>query len=269
MAPNPGRHEILAQGTFGHFDGPALEAAGGFALCGEIRQHRDDLVRGRDVETLRCPDYALPDAHIKVRIFRVSFLVPPHARIAVHLHHQGGEQVDADGSRFHRRRRVDRFHQIHVERTAHGQPFRKHCAARKHGAMRALLILHNRYLQARLGKRDPLQFVEVFRLLACAFAENLIGEGEESAGGANLRGVRPRRKLSAPLLLRGNISSQCLDINARQIELPDLLLQRHAAHQVVNPLRDRASRISVDRRLAPGRREVHQDRRQRCARLHD
>ena len=34
----------------------------------------------------------------------------------------------------------------------------------------------NGYLQARLGERDLLQLVEVFRLLARAFLQNLIGQ---------------------------------------------------------------------------------------------
>ena len=148
---------------------PRSRPLDGFALRGEIRQHGDDLVRGGDVGTLRGPHDGLADAHIEVRIFGVGFLVSPHARIAVHFHHQGGEHVDADGARLGRGRGVDRLDQVQVEGTAHGQALREDRAAGKHGAMRAFFVLHDRYLQARLGEGNSLQLVEVFRLLAGAF----------------------------------------------------------------------------------------------------
>ncbi len=123
--PDPGRHKILAQGTVRHLNRPPLQAARGFALRGKIRQHGDDLVRGRDVGTLRRPHDGLADAHIKVRIFGVGFLVSAHARIAIHLHHQCGKHVDPDCARLRCCRRVDRLDKIHVEGTAHGQALRE------------------------------------------------------------------------------------------------------------------------------------------------
>ena len=125
--------------------------------------------------------------------------------------------------------------------------------------MRALFILHNRYLQPRLGERDSLQPVKVLRLLACAFPQNLISQREETASRADVRGEGSGGKLLAVLRLGGDVSSQLTDINTGQIELPDFLLDRHPPHEVVDPLLDRPFRVEVDRRLACDLRDDRRD----------
>ena len=110
--------------------------------------------------------------------------------------------MNADRSRLRCRRRVDGLHQVHVKGAAHGQTLREYRRAGKHGAVRAFFVLHHRYLQARLGERDLLQFVEVFRLLARAFLQNVIGQGEESAARADFLRVGSGREFPARLRLR-------------------------------------------------------------------
>ena len=83
-----------------------------------------------EVGPLRAVDNLLPDAHVEVRIFGVGFFVSAHARIAVQLHHQSGEHVDADGSRLCGRGRVNRSHQVKIERTADGQALRERSSPR-------------------------------------------------------------------------------------------------------------------------------------------
>jgi len=77
-----------------------------------------------------------------------------------------GEHMDAKGPRLGRGGRVDRPHQIEVERTADGKTLRKNSAARKHGAVGSLFILQQRNLQPCVRQGDFLQLVEVLRLLA-------------------------------------------------------------------------------------------------------
>ena len=91
-------------------------------------------------------------------------------------------------------------------------------------------VLHDRYFQARLGECDFLQLVKVLRLLARAFAQNLIGEREETAGRADFLGVGSGRESLARLGLRGDVSSQLIHVHTGQIELPDFFLERHPAH---------------------------------------
>ena len=202
---DPGWHKVLAQGTVRQLNRSPLQPTRGFALGGKIRQHRDHLVRGGDVGTLRGPHDGFAHAHVKVRIFGVGFLVSAHAWIAIHFHHQGGKHVDPHRSRLRRIRRVNRLDQVHVEGTAHRQALRENRAARKHNAMRPFFILHHRYFQARLGERDFLQFVEVFRLLACTFVENLTGDAEKTAGRTDFLGIRSSREFLARLHFRGNV----------------------------------------------------------------
>ncbi len=122
--------------------------------------------------------------------------------------------------------------------------------------MRAFFVFHDRYFQACLGESDFLQFVEVFRLLARAFMENLIGEGKETAGRTDFLGIRSGREFLARLHLRGNVFSQLININTGQIELPDFFLERHPAHEVIDSLLDRAvsnrGRSAFGPRLARG-----------------
>ena len=98
----------------------------------------------RDVDPLSASHDAFADTRVKVRIFGIGFFVAAHSRIAIHLHHQRGEHVDADGPCLRRRGRVNRLHQIEVERTADGQALRKNGRARKHRAVRALFVLQKR-----------------------------------------------------------------------------------------------------------------------------
>ncbi len=155
------------------------------------------------------------DAHVEVGVFRVSFLVSAHARITIQFHHQGGEDVDSDRPRFRCGSRVDVVHQVEVEGAADGQALRINRGAGEHAPVRAFFIFHYRNLQARLGERDLLQLVEVFRLLACAFLQNLIGEREETAGGPDLIDVSSGGEFPARLLLSGNGSAQLTHINTR------------------------------------------------------
>ena len=212
---DPGRHEILAQATLRHLDRTALKAARRFALRGKIGQHRDDLVGRGNVGTLRGAHDGLAEAHVEVRVFGVGFLVASHARIAIHFHHQRGKHVDPDRARLLGRRRVDCLHQIQVERAAHGQALRENRGARKHGAMRPFLVLHDRYFQARLRECNPLQLVEILRLLARAFVQNLIGEREEAAGRTDFGGVGSGREFPTRLQLRGDVFAQFIHIHTR------------------------------------------------------
>ena len=203
---DPGRHKILAQGTVRHLNGPPFEAACRFTLRGEIRQHRNDLVGGGDVIALRTSHDVLADAHIKVRVFGVGLLVSAHARVAIHLHHQRGKHVNPHRARLRGCCCVDCLDQIHVKGTAKGQALREYGCTGEHGAVRAFFVFHDRYLQARLGESDPLQLVEVFRLLACAFVQNLIGESEKSAARPNFLRVGSSRESLARL----SFSRECL-----------------------------------------------------------
>jgi len=81
-----------------------------------------------------------------------------------------------------------------------GKPWRRGTCRRA-----CLLRLPAPEFKARLGERDLLQFIEVFGLLASAFAENLIGEGEESAGGTDFLGIGSGREFPACILLRGMV----------------------------------------------------------------
>src|SRR5579862_6793162 len=102
--------------------------------------------------------------------------------------------MDADRTRLLRRRRVNGSHQVEIERAADRQALREDCGAWKHRAMRPFFVLKKRNLQTRLSQRDFLQLVEVLRLLAGAFMQNLVRQGEETAAGANLLRVCPRRE---------------------------------------------------------------------------
>jgi len=78
--------------------------------------------------------------------------------------------------------------------------------------MRPFLVLHDRYFQARLRECNPLQLVEILRLLARAFVQNLIGEREEAAGRTDFGGVGPGREFPARLQLRGDVFAQFIHI---------------------------------------------------------
>ena len=95
--------------------------------------------------------------------------------------------------------------------------------------MRTLLVLEQRYFQPRLGERDPLKLVEVLHLLPSPLAQDGVGECEEAAAGANLLGVSPGRKLLACLHLLVDGLAELFNVDARQVKLTDLLLERHAA----------------------------------------
>ena len=211
----------------------------------EIRQHGDYFVRGRDVRPLRALDNAFRDTRVKVRILRIGFFVSTHTRVAIQLQHQSREHVDADGSGLRRRRRVDGSHQVQVERAADGQALRKDRRAGKHSAVRALFVLKERYSQARLSERDLLQLVEVLSLLAGAVVQNLIREREKAAARTNLPSVGSGGEPSARLHFFRDILPQLIHINTRQIELPDFLGERHAAHQIADSFFDRLFRVEV------------------------
>jgi len=181
----------------------------------------------------------------------------------MHFHDERGKHVYADCPCLRGCGCVNRLHQVEVERTPNRESLRKNGCAGKHRAMRALFILQKRYFQARLGECDLLQLIEVLRLLAGVFVQNLIGQREETAAWPDFAGVGAGCESFASLRLRWDVLPQLIHVDARQIELADFLLERHAAHQVIDAFFDGPFRIQVDRHIGAGLREKRRRAEQR------
>ena len=129
--------------------------------------------------------------------------------------------------------------------------------------MRALLGLQQRDAEPRLLAAISLQLVQELGLLPRALVEDRVGQGEEAAAGAEARLVGPRGEAPARLHLRRDALARAVLVDARHVHLADLLLERHAAEEVVDPGVDRQGRVDVigaargpgqqeQRRLRPG-----------------
>src|SRR6185437_10270839 len=155
--------------------------------------------------------------------------------------------MDTGGPCFLRRRRINLFHERHIEGAPDCQTFRKDCRARKHRSMRSLLVLKERNLQPRLRNRDLLQFIKIVHLLWNVVQLDRVCQGEKSRTWADLRGVGTRRKLSRSLHLFWNRLSQLIHVAARQVQLADFFFQGHPLHQVIYSSTNRLLRIEIQR----------------------
>ncbi len=81
-----------------------------------------------------------------------------------------------------------------------------------------------------MSRSDFLKFIKVLDLLLGSLVQNSVGKRKEAAARTNFVGVGSRGKFSARVHLFGDSLPELIHINARQIELADLFLERHAAH---------------------------------------
>lgn len=154
--------------------------------------------------------------------------------------------MNPHGPGFLRSGRINRLYQRHVRGAADGKPFRENRGARKHAAVRALFVLQEGYFQPRLGERDLLEIVEIFDLLLNTQVQNSVCQGENSAAGPNLVRIGSSRKSLARLHLFGDGFSELINIDAGEVELPDLLLEGHPTQQIFHARADRLARIQVE-----------------------
>ena len=91
-------------------------------------------------------------------------------------------------------------------------------------------------MPSRVLGGDPLQAVEELGLLPGAFVQDLVGEGEEAAAGAEARDQRARGELLHPRGFFRDGLAQARFVDAGHVDLPYLLLERHAPQQVLDAL---------------------------------
>ena len=242
----PGRKEDLAQRPFRDLHGPAFQAADRLALTGIMAEPGDDLVGGGKIVALHRAGNGLGDPRAKEWVFAERFLVAPEARIADGLDDEREDLVHADGPRFPRGGCINPAQQIHVPGAPQRGALREDGRAGTHQAVRAFFRLQERNAQARPLPGQPLEPVQKLGLLAGAFVENRVGQGEEAAPRPELLQQGPGRELLHRLgLLRDRIAQARL-IDAGHVHLPDLLLERHAAQQVIDSLVDRLAGVAIE-----------------------
>ncbi len=188
----------------------------------------DDLVGGGRIVALRRAGNGLGDPRAQKWVFAVRFLVAPEARITDRLDDEREDLVHADGTCLPRGRCIDTTQQIHVPGAPQRGPLREDRRAGAHQAVRAFFRLEQRNPQARTVPDQPLEPVQKLGLLSCAFVENRVGQGEETAPRAEVLEQGPGREPLHGLGLHRNCLAQRRLINAGHIHLPDLLLERHA-----------------------------------------
>src|ERR1700722_19431419 len=93
---NPWNQIVLTQAALGELDGAAFHATGRLALCREVGHQRDDLIRRSDVGSLCALDDVSGDLSVEVWVLGIRFHVAAHARIAIQLQNQRGEDVDTN-----------------------------------------------------------------------------------------------------------------------------------------------------------------------------
>ena len=99
--------------------------------------------------------------------------------------------------------------------------------------------------------------------------QNGIRQGKESAARTDFIGVRAGGKSFACCDFFWNCFAQLIYVDAGQIQLSYLFLERHAAHQVVNSPFNRLARVEINRsrrRLIP--RTSEEDYENRCDAQH-
>ena len=233
-AGHPRGQEHLPQGALGDLHIAAFESAGRLSLPGVVAQAGHHLVGRGHAVTLGAPHDRLGDAGAEVRVFRKAFLVAAQAGVAVGLHHQGEQLVDAHGAGLGRRDGVDAGHQVHVPRAADSRALGKDGVAGSLCPVGALFAFEHRDSEARLLPGDLLEFVEVERLLARAFLQRLVREREEAAAGAD--GIHPGSGGETPAarLLGGDVAPELPHVHAGHVHLPELLLEGHAGEEFLD-----------------------------------
>ena len=245
----PGRQEDFPHAPLGNLHRTALQAADGLALAGIVAQAGDHLVRGGNVAALGRANDRLRDPRAEERIFAESLFIAAQPRVADRLDHEGEVLVYADGAGLPGHGGVDAAQQFHVPGAAQRGAFGEDRAAGAHQAVRPLLALEERNAQPGAGG-DPLQPVEELGLLPRAFVQDRVREGEESAARAEALDQGARGELLHALGLFRDGLAQPSFVDAGHVDLPHLLLERHAPEQVLHAALDRLRGVAVER---PGR----------------
>ncbi len=199
-----------------------------------------------DVGALSTFDDVPGELGVEVWVLGVSFHVAAHARVAIKLQHQRGEDMNADGTRFLGGCCIDAIHERHVESASDGEPFGKDGCPREHGAVGSLFVLEERDFEAGLGERDLLEFVEVVHLPCEVAVSKSVGEREETRAWADFAGECAGSEFSCAVSLLVGRLTQLVNIAAGKVELADLFLQRHAPHEIVDTDFNGLCRIQVE-----------------------
>src|SRR5271157_1010116 len=242
----PGRKEDLAQRPFRHLHGPTFQAADRLALTRITAESGDDLVGGGRIVALRRTGNGLGDPRAKERVFAVRFLVAPEARVPDGLDDEREDLVHADGTRLPRGGCINPTQQIHVPGAPQRGTLREDRRAGTHQAVRAFFRLQERNPQARPFLDQPLEPVQKLGLLAGAFVEDGVGQGEEAAPQPELLEQGAGRELLHRLGLLSDGIAQRRLIDAGHVHLSDLLLERHAAQQVIDSLLDQLAGVAIE-----------------------
>jgi len=242
----PGRKEDLAQRPIRDLHGPTFQAADRLALTGIMAEPGDDLVGGGKLIALRRAGNGLGDPRAEEWVFAVRFLVAAEARIPDGLDDEREDLVHADGTRFPRGGRINPAQQIHVPGAPQRGTLREDRRAGTHQAVRAFFRLQERNPQARPFLDQPLEPVQKLGLLAGAFVEDGVGQGEEATPRPELLEQGADRELLHRLGLLSDGIAQRRLIDAGYVHLSDLLLERHAAQQVIDSLGDRLAGVAIE-----------------------
>ncbi len=123
---------------------------------------------------------------------------------------------------------------VRIKGAADCQSLGKNRGPGKHGAVGTFLVLQQGDLQTGLGKSNFLQIVEVVRLLQGAFMQDGVGQGEEATARSDLVGIGSRGKAFAGFQFGGDILPQLVHVDTGQVQLADLLLERHPGEKIVD-----------------------------------
>ena len=185
----------------------------GIAVAPAVAYVRDEVLRRRDhSRPFELARVEAPHRRREKRVFTVCLLDPPPAHVGRDVHHRREQLPDPARPRLPRDRGRDVAHQPRIERRRQRDRRRKYGGSAPHDPVYAFLERQHRDAEPRRVREVPLQRVVGDGIRPCIRGRPVLQP--EDAVRIVVRRVGPAPR--------------------QHEELPELLLERHAAEQVVH-----------------------------------
>ncbi len=236
--------EVLAQGAFGDLRRTDIGSVLRLAVAGHVLERGVDLVgRQRQALALQPQDGGLADLAAEVRILAIGLLDPAPARIAGDIDHRRQGLHRPPRPHLPRGHGEHLAHHFRIEGGGEGDGLGEGGRVPRHITVQGLFVGEAGDAEAGLLARPALDLVHIPRGLGGGAMDRRPALGRRRPeGGRALDVRRPRHRAHAVGIARGGPGG--IEVRVRGLNLSlvlpdalhlrDLLLQRHAPHQVVD-----------------------------------